>query len=700
MAISAADTPGMRGAAPRQRRRFALRVCSVLVVAVAATLATGAVASARAATSVPELWGVAAKPSFTAKTFKRLRRAGINTVILDHRSLRPRQLARLSRRARSAHLRVLQPLALTQRTTAPTARKACDNFRQAHPGSPCSLFAPSYGAGLTLAQAGVADLVVVRLGGPGALRVVQGPRSGRMVALLSLRGPFKARAWRTAIRAASRSSTLDLAIAPANSHQRTFSGYLGTLSTSKVTSVDRKAPSTPTGLTVVDQTQVQLGARWRASTDQRGVAGYDLYLDGRLVATPTTTSGTASNLACGTSHKLAVDAFDLAGNRSGKATITGSTSPCILSPSDILPPSQPSGLTVASRGVSTVALSWGSSVDNFEVAGYRVYRNNVLVGSTQATSFTVTGLDCGTLYDLAVDAYDYAGNSSAKSSLASQTLACAAPTGLVAAFSFNDGTGTTAGDSSGKGNAGVTSGTSWSSLGHNSGALSFNGSNSWVTVADTPSLDLSGGMTLEAWVYPTALGAWRTALIKEDTSGATSGQPYALYASGNTSAPLGMAYGGAEARAYGSSQLPLSTWTHLATTYDGSTVRLYVNGSLAGTQSLSGPMPASPDPLRIGGNASWGEYFAGRIDDVRVYNRALTGGEVATDMATPVPTASGTPPPPPPPPPLRRLRLLPRRLLRPRLLRPRRLLLRRHRLRVRRNIPTSSPTRLFAPLGR
>ena len=153
-----------------------------------------------------------------------------------------------------------------------------------------------------------------------------------MVAVLSLRGPFKARAWRTAIRTASRSNTLDLAITPRSSQQKTFSRYLGVLSTSRATSVDRRAPSTPSGLTLVEQTQVQLAARWRASTDQRGVAGYDLYVDGALVSKTTTTSGKASNLNCGTSHQLAVDAFDLAGNHSGKTTITGSTSACVLSP--------------------------------------------------------------------------------------------------------------------------------------------------------------------------------------------------------------------------------------------------------------------------------------------------------------------------------------------------------------------------------
>ena len=358
------------------------------------------------ATSLPELWGVAAKPSFTATTFKRLRRAGINTVILDRRSLRPRQLARLSRRARNAHLRVLQPLVLPRRSTAADAQKACDSYRQAHPGSPCALFAPSYGAGLTLAESGAPDLVVVRLSGPGALRILQGPRSGRMVAVLSLRGPFKARAWRTAIRTASWSSTLDLAIAPRTATRGRSRGTWARSRPARRLPSDRKAPSTPTGLTLVEQTQLQLGARWQASNDN--------------AAWPVTTStstgrsrqddhdpGKASNLL---RHIAQARRGRLRPGREplGEGDDRASTSPCVLSPSDILPPSQPSGLP-SPAGLVEIALSWGASVDNFGVAGYGVYRNNVLVGTTQERPSRVTGLDCGTLYDLAVDAYDYAG---------------------------------------------------------------------------------------------------------------------------------------------------------------------------------------------------------------------------------------------------------------------------------------------------
>jgi hypothetical protein len=58
---------------------------------------------------------------------------------------------------------------------------------------------------------------------------------------------------------------------------------------------------------------------------------------------------------------------------------------------------------------------------------------------------------------------------------------------------------------------------------------------------------------------------------------------------------------------------------------------------LAASQSIAGTISVSTGPLRIGGNSIWGEFFQGRIDDVRVYNRALTQGEIQSDMNTPLP---------------------------------------------------------------
>jgi hypothetical protein len=72
-------------------------------------------------------------------------------------------------------------------------------------------------------------------------------------------------------------------------------------------------------------------------------------------------------------------------------------------------------------------------------------------------------------------------------------------------------------------------------------------------------------------------------------------------------------------------------------TYDGSAIRLYVNAVLvASLAGVVGSMPNSTLPLDIGGNNVWSEWFIGRIDEVRLYNRALSLAELQTDMNTPI----------------------------------------------------------------
>jgi hypothetical protein len=70
-------------------------------------------------------------------------------------------------------------------------------------------------------------------------------------------------------------------------------------------------------------------------------------------------------------------------------------------------------------------------------------------------------------------------------------------------------------------------------------------------------------------------------------------------------------------------------WTHLAATYDGRILRVYVNGTQVGSITTSGGnLGTSTGALRIGGNTIWGEFFNGTIDDVRIYNRALSAAEI------------------------------------------------------------------------
>ena len=85
---------------------------------------------------------------------------------------------------------------------------------------------------------------------------------------------------------------------------------------------------------------------------------------------------------------------------------------------------------------------------------------------------------------------------------------------------------------------------------------------------------------------------------------------------------------------FGPSVLAVNTWTHLAATFDGATVRLYVNGVQVASQAQTAPLATTSGTLQIGGDSYPNEYFAGRIDEVRIYNRALSAAEIQTDMAT------------------------------------------------------------------
>ncbi len=215
--------------------------------------------------------------------------------------------------------------------------------------------------------------------------------------------------------------------------------------------------------------------------------------------------------------------------------------------------------------------------------------------------------------------------------------------GPIAAYYLEEASGTKVVDASGNGNDGVlscnnTADPTCSGMRTTNGkfgrALSFDGVDDWVTVNDSAALDLTNGMTLEAWVYPTAISGNSTVLVKENTPNSV----YYLYANtsdDSSNTPLGGGvFAGQYQFAHGGSTLPINAWTHLAVTYDGATERLYVNGAQVASKAQTGSMTVSSGVLRIGGNSIWGEFFKGRIDEIRIYNRALKAEEIKTDMNT------------------------------------------------------------------
>ena len=143
-------------------------------------------------------------------------------------------------------------------------------------------------------------------------------------------------------------------------------------------------------------------------------------------------------------------------------------------------------------------------------------------------------------------------------------VAGAAATGLVAAYSFDEGAGTAVGDASGSGNNGTVANTAWSTAGKYGGALSFNGTNARVNIPNSSSLQLSSAMTLEAWVNPSTISkAWRDVVYKGDDN-------YYLMATSDhgTNVPTGGGtFGVRNVNAFGSAALAVNTWSFLATTY-------------------------------------------------------------------------------------------------------------------------------------
>jgi polysaccharide biosynthesis protein PslG len=126
-------------------------------------------------------------------------------------------------------------------------------------------------------------------------------------------------------------------------------------------------------------------------------------------------------------------------------TVTQTPAPSPPPPADTQPPSVPGSPTAAATGSTSIGLSWVASSDNVGVTGYGVYLAGALVGTGAGTSFSLSGLACGTTYSLAVDAYDAAGNRSAKASINASTSVCAPAPVVTTTVSAKDSIGMSSG---------------------------------------------------------------------------------------------------------------------------------------------------------------------------------------------------------------------------------------------------------------
>jgi subtilisin family serine protease len=200
------------------------------------------------------------------------------------------------------------------------------------------------------------------------------------------------------------------------------------------------------------------------------------------------------------------------------------------------------------------------------------------------------------------------------------------PVEPIAAYSFNEGSGSTLNDSVAN-HDGTVSGATWTAEGRYGQALDFDGTNDVVTIADANDLDLTGSFTIEAWVRPDVLSGWRPVVHK----GETGPSGYVLSANSDLSKPQGtVANAGTVKSVSGPSALHSGIWTHLALSSNGTTLSLYVGGELVETAPAVAAK-ATAGVLKLGYSGFYGAYFDGLIDEVRIYDTALSQSQIETD---------------------------------------------------------------------
>ncbi|MBI9052801.1 MAG: M4 family metallopeptidase [Bacteroidales bacterium] len=202
---------------------------------------------------------------------------------------------------------------------------------------------------------------------------------------------------------------------------------------------DTQAPTAPTGLSSSSVTETTFTLSWNAASDNVAVTGYDVYSNGSLLGSVTSTSANITGLTASTTYAMTVKAKDAAGNVSVASTALNVTTSATA---DTQAPTAPTGLSSSSITETSFTLSWNAASDNVAVTGYDVYQNGSSIGSVTGTSANITSLTASTTYAMTVKAKDAAGNISTISSTLNVTTAdqtgggC---TGGISSFPYSEG---------------------------------------------------------------------------------------------------------------------------------------------------------------------------------------------------------------------------------------------------------------------
>ncbi len=394
---------------------------------------------------------------------------------------------------------------------------------------------------------------------------------------------------------------------------------------------DTQAPSAPLNLAaVVNFTNVALS--WLPSTDNVGVVAYNVFRNNVLVMSTPTTSALQIGLAASTKFTFGVTAIDAAGNQSAMSTLQVTTGEDQAR--DSIAPSVPGNL-LAQVGSNSVQLVWTPSTDNRGVKGYIVFQDGVVIDTVLAPAVSkfVGGLLSLTAYTFEVLALDAAGNKSGK---AEKTVTTLAPVntgepGMIAYYPFDDN----ANDATPYANHGTIGGTPTfiTRAGATGKAIKFGGNKDSVLVKNAVQL-ISDYASVGFWIrvdsiktsdaeaYIASFGGWqerwKISLPQHTKIVWTTNSKNAQF----NNAIVDMDSGDGN-------ELVKGIWWHVAMVHDGVNNIVYVNGLETKRVPAAGKLNSTARALYFGSNGiEGGQYFVGALDNVKIYNKALTAAEV------------------------------------------------------------------------
>jgi chitodextrinase len=175
----------------------------------------------------------------------------------------------------------------------------------------------------------------------------------------------------------------------------------------------------PTSLAGLGASATGTSLSWASLGSGVGITGYNIFRNNVQIGTSATTTYSDTGLSPLTSYSYKVSAYDASGHES-----TQTVAVSVSTLADTTKPSVPSGLVASLITMNGLHIAWNASTDDVAVAGYNIYRNNIKIGTSTATSYDNSGLSPDTTYTYKVSAYDVAGNDSGQSaSISPKTLA-------------------------------------------------------------------------------------------------------------------------------------------------------------------------------------------------------------------------------------------------------------------------------------